>query len=165
MSLSNGNPSAFDPIMRPGHIPSAKRLEATGRYAHGLRGSGGTRVNYRPNGTVTIAGGSIDTWLLLGYRLTGSVLRIKARAAVFHSISITATVAEQNVLLSGSAAWVYAEVARHTGVTAVHVAAARPGSDQTYLNWVLYRFDLSGSAYVLGHCGMWDLNVDNPIAG
>jgi hypothetical protein len=112
--------------------------------------------------------GEIDTWTYFGFRLLGtSTLEIKSRAATFHSIGFSGTVEQQTVALTGTEAWVYVEIDRRAvsgGVFPVRVAASRPGSDQTFLNWTLYRFDLSGGSYTLGHVGAWDLNIDNPVA-
>ena len=113
-------------------------------------------------------GDTFDTWTYMGYRFkTSRIITIKARSAIFHSANFIGNVAQQNVLLSGSSAWVYAEIDRtaESGLPVpVRVADSRPSSDQTFLNWALYWFDLVADVYVLGHVGAWDLNVDSPIA-
>ena len=94
-------------------------------------------------------------------------MTIKARAAVLHSAGLVGSIAEQDINLSGAAAWVYAEIPRGSTGTVnapVRVSASRPSSDATYLCPVLYRFDQSGALYVLGHCGWWDINLDMTLA-
>jgi hypothetical protein len=159
-------PSLDTPNFRAGDQPSASRLEETDHLARNVYGIGGTRVVIR-NGRIGIdGGGALNTWTFFGYRFVAgtNTLQVKARAVVFHSSGLTANIAESDVLLSGAAAWVYAQVNRTTGATSVLCGSARPASDpESYLNVVLYRFDLSGTRYVLGHCGWWDTNIDLPL--
>lgn len=165
MSTTRGEPSIVDPVIRPGKPLSARRYEKTDRLVRNIVGSGSTRVTYR-NGKIHISGGGqIDTWVYFGFRLLqNNTIRIKARSVVFHSSAQVAEIAEQDILLSGNEAWIYASVNRMTNIATVSVSATRPASDGTFLNLVLYRFDLSGSSYALAHCGWWDFNFHLPLA-
>jgi hypothetical protein len=111
---------------------------------------------------------AIDTWTYFGYRFkAATILSIKARAVVMHSAGFVGTIAEQDVNLSGTTAWVYAEVPRGlvgSSPVPVRIGTGRPTSDTAYINLALYRFDKSGILWVLGHCGWWDVNLDLAVA-
>ena len=57
MSNSRGLSSTVDPVIRPGRMPSASRMEMSDRLVRNIVGVGATRVSYR-NGKIVIAGGS-----------------------------------------------------------------------------------------------------------
>lgn len=166
MSSNPGMMQPTIPQFREGEEPSASRLEENDRLVRSITGAGGTRVQYRPDGRISIDGGALSTWTYFGYRLTaGNSLKIAARAVAYHSDGTVINIAEQDVLMSGSPCWVYASVNKATAIATVSIGTTRPTSDATFANLVLYRFDVvRAGVYRLGHCGWWDFNFMLPLA-
>lgn len=112
-------------------------------------------------------GEAIDTWTVLGYRMTSTnIVRIQKRYVNYADAGLVSTIEEQDVLLSGTDVFIYAEcsrVAPFSAICPVRIAATFPTSSQTYINLVLYRFDLSYGVYNLGVPGWVNFNLASPV--
>lgn len=106
-----------------------------------------------------------DTWGKAGYELEpGDSVRIAARKVWAHQIG-RAAISEQSVALSGDPAYVVAVINRnsYTATPAIAVQDTEPTSDASFVRVLLYRFDLSNGAYVIGDTCRFDIHFDTPV--
>jgi hypothetical protein len=72
--------------------------------------------------------------------------------------------AEDDVTLTGTPVWVYAQMARPSGTPTIEYSSTEPTSGEDYFRVPLFRFASSGYVYSLEQiCHVGDIIIDSPL--
>jgi len=132
------------------------------------RGDGAT-TKVSQDGTISVSNDSFPwTKLAFGYTLSGATCTIYPGKVRLHSSSEFPLADSAELTLTGTTAWVYAEVPKGsvtgTGVT-IAFSSTEPATTATHYRLALYKFISSTpGSYTLDRiCNMGDFNFDTPL--
>jgi hypothetical protein len=167
MKQAGGQARPYPTNFRAGDVESARDVARRNRQLGNIRAEWPLVCQPRDDSIVLKYCGTatVSTWDLFGYTLrAGGILKIRKRTIFIHQIA-KASVAETNILLTGSTAVVYVRMNRATSYTGtIEVATEAPLSDARWLFVTLYTFTLKTTTgvYVLDDPHSFDVNIDSP---